>query len=143
VRGTDLGERLPIDFGTFTCSCGEGIGDGHSKLEELIVGDLNKGVKWLVNVLRSVDGEFGRMEVEDVAEGIKLGDELAGLRLDHGPDSENFDLRLFEASSLGVIFDFLVRKGFTYSARYISPDVRKGGGDGSVLTGYTTVGCCC
>jgi hypothetical protein len=119
VRGTDLGERLPIDFGTFTCSCGEGIGDGHSKLEELIVGDLNKGVKWLVNVLRSVDGEFGRMavrktiitlslvnlkkmrcsQVEDVAEGIKLGDELAGLRLDHGPDSENFDLRLFEASS--------------------------------------------
>jgi hypothetical protein len=110
---------LPIDFGTFTCSCGEGIGDGHSKLEELIVGDLNKGVKWLVNVLRSVDGEFGRMavrktiitlslvnlkkmrcsQVEDVAEGIKLGDELAGLRLDHGPDSENFDLRLFEASS--------------------------------------------
>jgi hypothetical protein len=56
---------LPINFGALTCSCGEGIGDGHSELEgELIVGDLNKGVKWLVNVLRSADGEFGKMAVQ-------------------------------------------------------------------------------
>jgi hypothetical protein len=140
---------LPVNFGTFTRNCGEGIGDGHSKLEgELVAGDLNKGVKWLVNVLRSADGEFGKMEVDDDAEGDKSGDKPAGLGLDHGPDNENFDLRLdFEASSfpsvVGVIFDFLVRKGFTYSARYISPDVVKGGGDGNILTGCPTVGSSC
>lgn len=106
--------------------------------------DLNTGVKWLVNVLRSADGEFGKMEVDDVAEGAKSGDRPAGLGLDHGPDNENLDLRLnFEVSSLGAIFDFLVRKGFTYSARYISPEGGKGGGDGNVLTGNPAVGFCC
>lgn len=99
MRGTDRKECLPINFGTFTCNCGEGIGDRHSKLEgELIAGDLNKGVKWLVNVLRSADGEFGTMEVDEVAESAKSGDKPADLGLDHGPDNENLDLRLdFEA----------------------------------------------
>lgn len=149
MRGTDRKEYLPVNFGMFTCSCGEGIGDGHSKLEEeLIAGDLNIGVKWLVNVLRNADGEFGKMEVDDVAEGGKSGDKLAGLGLDHGPDNENLDLRLdFESSSfasvVGVVFDFLVRNGFTYSARYISPDVWKGGGDGNVPTGCPAVGLFC
>lgn len=150
MRGTGRKEYLPFSFGTFTCSCGEGIGDGHSELEEgeLIAGDLNKGVKWLVNVLRSADGEFGKMEVDDVAEGDKSGDKPVGLGLDHGPVNENLGLRLdFEVSSpasvVGVTFDFFVRKGFTYSARYISPDVGKGGGDGSILTGCPAVGFCC
>lgn len=147
MRGTGRKEYLLFDFGTFTCSCGEGIGDGHSTLGEgeLIAGDLNKGVK---NVLRSADGEFGIMEVDDVAEGDKSGDKPVGLGLDHGPDNENLGLRLdFEVSSpasvVGAIFDFLDRKGFTYSARYISPDVGKGGGDGNVLTGCPAVGVCC
>lgn len=93
MRGTDREEYLLVDLGTLTCSCGEGIGDGHTELEgELIAGDLNKGVKWLVNVLRSADGDFRRMEVDDVAESAKSGDKLAGLGLDHGPDNENLDL---------------------------------------------------
>jgi hypothetical protein len=68
VRGTGRKEYLPFSFGTFTCSCGECIGDGHSELEEgePIAGDLNKGVKWLVNVLRSADGEFGKMAVQNI-----------------------------------------------------------------------------
>lgn len=145
MRGTDRDEYLPVNFGTFTCSCGEGMGDGHSKLEgELIVGDLKKGVKWLVNVLRTADGEFEKMEVDDVAEDAKSGDKPAGLGLDHGLDNEKLDLRLnFEASSLEVIFDFFVRKGFTYSARYISPDAGKRVGEGDVLTGYPGAGFCC
>lgn len=120
MRGTDRDEYLPVNFGTFTCSCGEGMEGGHSKLEgELIVGDLKKGVKWLVNVLRSAVGEFEKMAVQetittlslvnleiwclqvgDVAEDAKSGDKPAGLGLDHGLDNEKLDLRLnFEASS--------------------------------------------
>lgn len=51
-----------------------------------------------MNVLRSADGEFGTMEVDEVAESAKSGDKPADLGLDHGPDNENLDLRLdFEA----------------------------------------------
>jgi hypothetical protein len=44
--------------------------------------------------------------------------------------------------ALGLIFRFFILKGFTYSARYISPDIDKVGGDGDFLPVDSGVGVC-
>jgi len=106
---------LPFNCGKSTCGCGEDKGDGSSNVEEERVGDFKEEVMRLVNVLRNADGEFVKT---DVVEGSTSGDNSADLGLDHGPENENLDLRLdLEASNLGLIFDFFILKGFTYSAR--------------------------
>jgi len=91
--------------------------------------------------------------VGDAAEASASDDEAPGdFGIDHGGENENFDLRLdFRASrsanlvinscsvplggqhALGLIFGFFVLKGFTYSARYTSPDVERVGEGGNLL----------
>lgn len=100
------------------------------------------------------------LQVDNTVEGFRSGDDPTGLELDRGPENENLDLRLdFGASSSAnagnysrsatvvgrhapVNFGFFVLKGFTYSARYTSPDVEKVGDDGSFFPGDSGVGFC-